>query len=70
MQGSVREVEVVIGVSIVLTLTEDGANKVEGCWNPADAEPDTESVIKGNTLNEESLKSAEEEVIKPLLGCI
>ena len=65
---SVREVEVIVGVLIVLTLSEDGADKVEGSWDPSDAEPDTESVVEDDTLDEESLESTEEEVVEPLLG--
>ena len=65
---SIWEVEIVIGVSIILTLSQNGPNKVESCWHPRNAEPDTHSVVHDDTLHEESLESTEEEVIEPLLG--
>ena len=67
---SVREVEVIVGVGVVLTLSKHGSNEVEGGWDPSDTEPDTETIVKDNTLDEEALESTEEEVVEPLLGGI
>ena len=67
---SVREVEVVVGVSIILTLSEDRSYEMESGWHPSDTEPDTHSVVEYNSLDEESLESTEEEVVEPLLGGI
>ena len=41
---------------------------MEGSWDPDNAEPNTESVVHDDTLEEESSESTEEEVISPLLS--
>ena len=40
--SSVREVEVIISVVIVLTLSEGRSDKVEGEWHPGDSHPDSD----------------------------
>lgn len=67
---SVTEVEVVIGVIIVFTLTEARADEVESGGEPGDSEPDAEAVVHDDTVNEETLKSTEHEVEEPLLGSV
>ena len=65
---SVTEVEVVVGVVIVLALSEEGSNEVEGAGEPGDAEPDAETVVNDDAVNEESLEATVHEVEEPLLG--
>jgi len=65
---SVTEVEIVVSVVVVLALTEEGSNEVEGDGEPCDAEPDTESVVHNDTVDEEALEAAVHEMEKPLLG--
>ena len=65
---SVREVEVVVSVVIILTLAEEGASEVENDGEPGDAEPDAETVVHSDTLDEESLEATVQEMEEPLLG--
>ena len=65
---SVTEVEVVVSVGVILALAEHGAHEVESGWHPGDAEPDTETVVEHDTLDEELSESAEHEVVEPLLS--
>ena len=67
---SVREVEIVVGVVVVLALAEAGANEVEGHWEPRNAEPHTHAVVNDHTIEEEALEATVEEVEQPLLGCV
>ena len=41
---------------------------MESGWDPNNAEPNTESIVEDDTLNEEASESTEEEMIEPLLG--
>ena len=65
---SVTEVEVVISVGVILALTKDGADEVESASREGDTEPDTHAVVNNNTLEEEALETAVEEVEEPLLS--
>ena len=67
---SVTEVEVVIGVVIVLALTEQRANEVESEGHPGDAEPHTEGKISDESLSEKALDATVHEVEEPLLSGI
>jgi hypothetical protein len=65
---SVTEVEVIVRVVVVFALAENGANEVEADGEPSDAEPNAETVVDNNTVEEESLESTVQEVEEPLLG--
>lgn len=65
---SVAEVEVVIGVGVVLTLAENGADEMEGSGGEGDAHPDAHAVVNDDTVHEESLEATVHEVEQPLLG--
>ena len=65
---SITEVEVVVGVVIVFTLTEAGADKVEADGEPCDSEPDSQAVVNDHTVEEEAFEAAVHEVEEPLLG--
>ena len=67
---SVTEVEVVIGVSVVLALAEDGADEVESAGGEGDAHPDAHAVVNDDTVHEEALDATIEEVEEPLLGSV
>ena len=67
---SVTEVEVVVGVVIVFTLAEAGANEVETNWEPWNSEPDAQAVVNDDTVKEEAFEAAVHEVEEPLLGRI
>ena len=67
---SVTEVEVVVGVSVILTLAKDGADEVEGAGWESDAHPDAHAVVDDDTLQEEALDTAVHHVEDPLLGGI
>ena len=65
---SVAEVEVIVGVGVVLALAKDGADEVEGAGWEDNAHPDAEAVVDEHTLQEEALEAAVHEVEQPLLG--
>ena len=65
---SVREVEVIVGVSIVLTLTNERANGVEGKRQEGNATPHTETEVNNPSLDDESLDTTVHEVEQPLLS--
>ena len=66
--SSVTEVEVVVGVSVVLALAEDRADKVERSHREDNASPDLEAVVDDDTVDEEALEATVHEVEEPLLG--
>ena len=68
--SSVTEVEVVVGVSVVLALAEDRADKVESSAWEDNASPDLEAVVDDDTVDEEALEATVHEVEQPLLGCL
>ena len=68
--SSVREVEVIVSVVIVLTLSEERSDKVEGEWYPGDSHPDSDTEIHNPSLDEESFNTTVKEMEKPLLGGI
>ena len=65
---SVAEVEVVVGVGVVLALAEHGADEVEGAHGEHDARPHLEAVVDDDAVDEEALEPAIHEVEEPLLG--
>ena len=65
---SVTEVEVIVGVGVVLTLSKNGSDEVEAGSGDDDAAPDAQSVVDGDTVDEEALEATEQEVVEPLLG--
>ena len=65
--SSVREVEVVVSVVVVLPLAEAREDEVEGAWEPRDAEPDSEGEVANPSLDDETLEAAVHEVEEPLL---
>ena len=66
--SSVTEVEVVVGVSVVLALAEDRADKVESSAWKGNASPDLEAVVDDDTVDEEALEATVHEVEEPLLS--
>ena len=67
-ERSVTEVEVVVGVGVILALTKDRANEVEGASREHNAHPDFETVVDDNAIDEKALEAAVEEVEHPLLS--
>ena len=65
---SIAEVEVIVGVAVVFTLSETRADEVERCREPSDSEPNAETEVDDPSLDEEALESAVEPVEEPLLG--
>lgn len=65
---SVTEVEVIVGVGVVLALTKYGSDEVEAAGGEDDAAPDAHAVVNSNTVDEEALEATEHEVVEPLLG--
>ena len=65
---SVTEVEVIVGVGVVLALTENGADEVEAASGEDDAAPDAHAVVNGDTVDEEALEATVHEVEEPLLS--
>merc|ERR1712070_1248836 len=66
--SSVREVEV--GVVIVLSLADEGADGVEGEWQESDSTPDTHAVVHHISLDEELASTSVQEMEEPLLCSI
>jgi len=65
---SIREVEIVVGVVIVLSLADEGTNHVDGEGEESDSGPDSDSEVNDESLDEELVSTAVEEVEEPLLG--
>ena len=70
MEYSIWEIEVIISVVIILSLSKAGSNKVESEWKPCDSYPDSHSEINNPSLKEELIGTSVKEVEEPLLGCI
>ena len=68
--SSIREVEIVVGVVIVFSLSEEGANHVDGYGEPADSEPDSKAEVNDESLDEELGGTTVEEMEEPLLGSV
>ena len=66
--SSVTEVEVIVGVVIILALTKERSYEVEGEWHPSDTEPYSESEISDPPLDKETLCTTVHKVEQPLLG--
>ena len=65
---SVREVEIIIGVVIVLSLTQARADEVERAGNKCDSQPNLAAVVYHVSLDEELSCTTVHEVEEPLLG--
>ena len=65
---SVTEVEVIIGVGVVLALTKYGSDEVEAAGGENDTAPDAQAVVNEDTVDEEALEATEHEMVEPLLG--
>ena len=65
---SITEVEVVVGVVVVLTLSDHGADGVDGEGQPCESEPDLYTEVNDETLDEELVGTAVQEVEQPLLS--
>ena len=65
---SVREIEVVISIVVVLSLSKAGANEVEGAGHEGHSQPDLAAVVHHVSLDEELSSSTVHEVEEPLLG--
>lgn len=67
---SVTEVEVVISVVVIFSLTEARANKVESNWEPRNSKPNAQAVINNYSVNEEALEATEHKVEQKLLSSV
>ena len=65
---SIREIEVIVSVVIVFSLSEARSNEVDGEWQPSESDPNSETEIDDPSLDEEFSSSTIEEVEEPLLG--
>lgn len=65
---SVREVEVVVGVVVVLSLADEGADHVDGEGEQSDSGPDLHAKVNHESLNEELVNTTVQEVEQPLLS--
>jgi len=65
---SIREVEIVVGVVIVLSLSDEGADHVDGEGEESDSGPNSDTEVNNESLDEELVGTAVEEVEEPLLG--
>ena len=67
---SIREVEVIISVSIIFSLSEESSNSVKSSWDPNHSQPDSAAEINNKSLEGESTNSSVKEMEEPLLGSI
>ena len=67
---SVREVEVVVRVIVVLTLAETRHNKMESHGYPGEAEPNAEGEVVHPSLQNKALETSVHEMEEPLLGSV
>lgn len=65
---SVTEVEVIVGVGVILALSEYRADEVESAHGECNAHPHAEGVIDDDTVDEEALETTIHEMEEPLLG--
>ena len=65
---SVREVEVVVGIIVVLSLAHAGADSVGNNWEPDHSQPNPASEVDEVPLHEELASASVEPVEHPLLG--
>ena len=65
---SVAEVEVIVSVVIILSLTNAGTDEADGSWDPAHSKPDSASEVNNPSLNEEFAGTTEQEMEQPLLS--
>ena len=52
-RSSIREVEIIISVVIILSLTKARSNEVDCEWEPGESHPDLEHEVNNESLNEE-----------------
>ena len=69
-EGSVREIEVIVSVVIVFSLSEARANEVHCARDEGHSQPDLAAVVDHVSLHEELAGSTVHEVEEPLLGGI
>ena len=67
-QRSITEVEVIVSVSIIFSLTKESTNGVKSSWDPDHSQPDSASEINEKSFESVSTNSTIEEMEKPLLG--
>ena len=67
---SIREIEVIVSVVIVFSLSDQRTNKVNGGWKPCKSEPDSATEVNNPSLDEELAGTTVKEVEQPLLGGI
>ena len=70
MEYSIWEVEVIISVVIIFSLSKARSDKVESEWEPCNSYPDSHSEINNPSLKEELISTSVKEVEEPLLSCI
>ena len=66
--SSVGEVEVIVGVVVVLSLAHEGSNHVDGEGQEGESSPDLDAEVNHESLNEELVSTSVQEVEQPLLG--
>ena len=67
---SVREVEVIVGIVIILSLSNEGTDSVESEWEKGDSAPNSNTVVHNVSLDEEFSSSTVKEMEKPLLSSV
>ena len=67
---SIREIEVVVGIVVIFSLTKAGANEINSHWKPCNYDPDSEYKVNHESLEEKLGGASVHEVEKPLLGSI
>lgn len=65
---SIREVEVVVGVVIVLSLADEGTDHVDGEGEQSNSGPDLNAEVNHEALKEELVSTTVQEVEQPLLS--
>ncbi len=70
MINSIREIEIIVGVVIIFSLTNEGTNHMDGEGEESDSGPDSDTEVDDESLDEELVSTTVEEMEEPLLGSI
>ena len=68
--SSIREIEVVISVVIIFSLSDEWSNHMKGSWDKSESSPYSHSEVNNPSLDEEFAGSTIHELEQPLLGGI
>ena len=67
---SVREVEVIVSIVIILSLSDEGTDEVDRGWDPDHSKPNSAAKVNNPSLNEEFTSTTVQEMEEPLLGSV